>query len=76
MAVAIKSVVTAVRGIVSGLRASGGAGVFAPGNGCGLGVAPLLAHPATMTDASNATTSHAERSVILMSVYRRNPLVA
>jgi len=40
--------------------------VFAPGNGCGRGVPPLLAHPATMADASRHAANPPARIVILM----------
>jgi hypothetical protein len=47
----------------------------APGKGSGLGTVPLLAQPVVTIDASS-TESQATRIVILMSVYRRNSLVA
>ena len=47
---------------VRGSRASGRAGLLAPGKGCGLGTAPPLAHPATMADASTDATSPGRES--------------
>jgi hypothetical protein len=57
---------------------SGGdvAGGLAPGNGCGFGTVPRLAHAATREVATSAEAKLVARVVMLTTVYRRNSNVA
>jgi hypothetical protein len=48
-----------------GLGLSGEPGVFAPGNGFGLGTSPVLAQPEAMAAASTNAMSHPTRVIIL-----------